>query len=103
MRKASGAASAAAARLVPSTTRPARRREREPCHPAGGVMRQVWARDAFFYHVYPLGLCGAEPRNDFHSAPVPRLDQLRGWIGHLRWLGADALYLGPLFESGAHG
>jgi cyclomaltodextrinase / maltogenic alpha-amylase / neopullulanase len=68
-----------------------------------GIMQQVWARDAFFYHVYPLGLCGAEPRNDFHSAPLPRLDQLRGWIGHLRWLGADALYLGPVFESSAHG
>jgi glycosidase len=66
-------------------------------------MQQPWARDAFFYHVYPLGQCGAEPRNDFQSAPVPRLDQLRGWVGHWRWLGVDALYLGPVFESSAHG
>ena len=66
-------------------------------------MDQPWATDAFFYHVYPLGLCGAPPRNDFHSLAVPRLDQLRDWVGHLRWLGADALYLGPLFESTAHG
>jgi glycosidase len=66
-------------------------------------MPSSWAQDAVFYHIYPLGLCGAEPRNDFRSPPNPRLDQLRGWIGHLRWLGADALYLGPLFESSVHG
>ena len=62
-----------------------------------------WAQDAFFYHIYPLGQCGAPPRNDFRSPPVPRLEQLRGWAGHLRWLGTDALYLGPVFESSTHG
>jgi glycosidase len=66
-------------------------------------MPQSWAQDAVFYHLYPLGLCGAESRNDFRSPPNPRLDQLRGWIDHLRWLGANALYLGPVFESSAHG
>lgn len=66
-------------------------------------MPDSWAPDAFFCHVYPLGQCGAEPRNDFSSRPQPRLDQLRGWIGHWRWLGVDALYLGPVFESTAHG
>src|SRR3954447_1821907 len=66
-------------------------------------MPESWARDACFYHVYPLGQCGAEPRNDFRSLPSPRLDQLRGWAGHLHWLGADSLYLGPVFESTAHG
>src|SRR5947209_18107858 len=66
-------------------------------------MRESWARDAVFYHIYPLGLCGAEPRNDFRSAPEPRLDQIRGWVGHLRRLGVNALYLGPVFESTAHG
>jgi cyclomaltodextrinase len=62
-----------------------------------------WARDAFFYHVYPLGLCGAPARNDFGAAPVERLDKLTPWLGHIRELGATALYLGPLFESTAHG
>jgi cyclomaltodextrinase / maltogenic alpha-amylase / neopullulanase len=66
-------------------------------------MSHSWAQDAVFYHIYPLGQCGAEPRNDFHSPPTGRLDQLRGWIDHLRRLGADALYLGPVFESTAHG
>jgi glycosidase len=62
-----------------------------------------WADDAFFYHVYPLGLTGAPPRNDFQSPPVPRLAQLGDWLPHVRDLGANALYLGPVFESTAHG
>ncbi len=63
----------------------------------------TWATDAVFYHVYPLGLCGAPPRNTFDTPPVPRLDALHPWIDHIRDLGANALYLGPVFESTAHG
>ena len=66
-------------------------------------MATDWSWDAFFYHVYPLGMCGAPLRNDFGAAPVPRLEQLRGWLDHMRKLGVNALYLGPLFESTAHG
>jgi cyclomaltodextrinase len=62
-----------------------------------------WARDAIFYHIYPLGLCGAPRRNDFATPPEPRLAQISGWIEHLCALGVNALYLGPLFESTAHG
>ena len=63
-----------------------------------------WARDAFFYHIYPLGLCGAaDAPNDHVSTPTPRLGQLWNWIGHLQALGVNALYLGPVFESTTHG
>lgn len=62
-----------------------------------------WAPDSIFYHVYPLGLCGAPARNDFGAPPVERLERLTGWLGHIRSLGCTALYLGPLFESTAHG
>ena len=62
-----------------------------------------WSNNAIFYHIYPLGLCGAPPRNDFSSPPVPRLEELHGWLDHIQALGANALYLGPLFESGSHG
>ena len=62
-----------------------------------------WAFDSIFYHVYPLGLCGAPARNDFAAPPVERLEQLTGWLGHIRGLGCNALYLGPVFESTAHG
>ena len=62
-----------------------------------------WAEEAVFYHIYPLGFCGAPTRNDFRSAPVPRLEKLLGWIPHLQALDVNAVYLGPLFESSAHG
>ena len=62
-----------------------------------------WSFDAIFYHIYPLGLTGAPERNDFNQPPVARLEQLYAWIPHLKDLGVNALYLGPLFESTAHG
>ena len=62
-----------------------------------------WAQDAMFYHIYPLGLCGAPERNDFTSAPVPRLESLSPWIDHIAALNLNAVYLGPLFESTRHG
>jgi len=62
-----------------------------------------WAWDSTFYHIYPLGLTGAPAHNDFGAPPVERLDQLLGWLDHIRGLGCNALYVGPLFESSAHG
>jgi glycosidase len=62
-----------------------------------------WSYESIFYHIYPLGLCGAPQNNDFRSAPVPRLNVIRKWIDHMRSLGVNALYLGPLFESARHG
>ena len=62
-----------------------------------------WAAEAFFYHIYPLGLCGAPQRNDFASPPVNRLGRLKNWSAHIAELGANAVYLGPVFESGSHG
>lgn len=64
---------------------------------------QHWIDDAFFYHIYPLGLCDAPRRNDFTSAPVPRLEKIYSWLDHIQNLGCNALYLGPLFESSVHG
>jgi glycosidase len=66
-------------------------------------MKNHWTTDSIFYHIYPLGFCGAPERNDFVSAPVLRLEKIHEWIPHLRELGVNALYLGPLFESTAHG
>lgn len=63
----------------------------------------TWATDAIFYHIYPLGLCGAPQHNDFAAAPEPRLSHLHAWLPHMQALHINALYLGPLFESSAHG
>ena len=62
-----------------------------------------WSSRAVFYHIYPLGLTGSPARNDFGAPPVDRLDQLTGWLGHIKSLGCNTLYVGPLFESTAHG
>lgn len=61
-----------------------------------------WSTDSVFYHIYPLGFCGAPEYNDF-GQPVQRLEQLRDWIPHLKELGVNALYLGPVFQSVKHG
>jgi cyclomaltodextrinase / maltogenic alpha-amylase / neopullulanase len=62
-----------------------------------------WAADAVFYHLFPLGCLGAPARNPLAGPPANRLSALENWIGYLAGLGIDALLLGPVFESTAHG
>lgn len=66
-------------------------------------MTTTWAKHSIFYHIYPLGFCGAPASNDFRAAPTDRLKKICGWIPHLKQLGINAVYLGPVFESSAHG
>lgn len=56
-----------------------------------------------FYHIYPLGACGAPTRNDFHSPAGNGIRSLTGSIHTLAAQGITAIYIGPLFESTAHG
>lgn len=63
----------------------------------------MWFDESVFYHIYPLGLCGAEAVNDFGAPPVSRLPALLPWLDHIQKLGANALYIGPLFEATSHG
>jgi cyclomaltodextrinase / maltogenic alpha-amylase / neopullulanase len=62
-----------------------------------------WTRNAFFYHIYPLGLLGAPERNALDRPVVNRLVGLDHWLGHIQTLGANAIYLGPVFQSTSHG
>jgi len=62
-----------------------------------------WNDSAVFYHIYPLGFCGAPRKNDFSIPPVSRIRKLLDIGGYLKETGFNALYLGPLFESSAHG
>ena len=64
---------------------------------------RTWYEDAVFYHIYPLGFCGAPEANDYQSAAVERLLKVEEWIPHLRDMGYTALYIGPVFESETHG
>ncbi len=62
----------------------------------------AWYDEAVFYHIYPLGMTGA-PKQNTYSEPVHRLNNLISWIPHIREIGCNALYIGPLFESVGHG
>ena len=62
----------------------------------------AWYDEAVFYHIYPLGMTGA-PKNNAYAEPVHRLNTLLPWISHIRKIGCNAIYIGPLFESVGHG
>ena len=62
----------------------------------------AWYDEAIFYHIYPLGLANA-PKQNSYEKPVHRLNQLIPWISHIKQIGCNAVYIGPLFESVGHG
>ena len=61
----------------------------------------MWAEQSVFYQIYPLGFCGAPTEND--GVTVSRIGKIGDWAGHIQKLGADAVYLCPIFESDRHG
>lgn len=62
----------------------------------------AWYDEAVFYHIYPLGMTGA-PKQNSYEEPVHRLNTLLPWISHIKKIGCNAIYIGPLFESVGHG
>lgn len=62
----------------------------------------AWYDEAIFYHIYPLGMTGA-PQHNTYGEPAHRLNALLPWLSHIRKIGCNALYIGPLFESVGHG
>ena len=62
----------------------------------------AWYDEAVFYHIYPLGLTGA-PKQNPYEVPDYRLQSILPWISHIKSIGCNALYIGPLFESVGHG
>jgi len=62
-----------------------------------------WIDNAIFYHIYPLGATNAPQINDHTSQPFSRIAAIHGWLDHIQSLGANAIYLGPVFESTRHG
>ena len=62
-----------------------------------------WVQDAVWWHVYPLGVVGAEPTAPADGVVRHRLPQLVGWLDHAVELGANGVALGPVFASSTHG
>ena len=61
----------------------------------------MWIDEAVLYQISPLGFCGAPAEND--GILAHRLEKIREWIPHMKWLGVDGVYFSPLFESDRHG
>ena len=57
---------------------------------------------AIWWHVYPLGACGAPIRSEA-GPPEARLRRLDPWLDYVIELGCSGLLLGPIFTSTAHG
>lgn len=63
-----------------------------------------WIKKSAIYHIYPMGFCGCErTRAELNGEPVPRIRKIIDWIPHLKSMHINAVYLGPIFESAAHG
>lgn len=62
-----------------------------------------WVNEAIFYHIYPLGFCEAPKYNEGEKTADVRILKVLEWIPHLKELGVNAIYFGPIFESIAHG
>ena len=65
-------------------------------------MNNKWYNEAVFYHIYPLGLVDA-PKQNSYEEPVHRMNTILPWISHIKEIGCNAIYIGPLFESVGHG
>lgn len=61
----------------------------------------AWYENAVFYHIHPLNLCGCG-HEDIQSEGS-HFDELMQWAEHAKRLGCNAVYIGPVFESEAHG
>lgn len=61
----------------------------------------MWAEESVIYQIYPLGFCGAPFEND--GKLEHRILKVIDWIPHIKKLGADVVYFGPVFESDTHG
>ncbi len=62
----------------------------------------MWYNKSMFYHIYPLGFCGA-PFENKDEAVVNRISKVEEWIPHFKELGINAIYFGPIFKSSTHG
>ncbi len=60
-----------------------------------------WVNESVFYHIYPLGFCGAPRINDGNLEY--RLDKVVDFIPHLKEMNVNAVYFGPVFMSTTHG
>ena len=62
-----------------------------------------WFENAVFYHIYTIGYFGCPRINDRSAETSHVILKLIDDIPHIKSLGCNAVYFGPVFESVAHG
>lgn len=62
-----------------------------------------WAQQTAWWHVYPLGFCGAPIWQADQDTDPHRLQRLVAYLDYAAELGAGGLLLGPIFTSATHG
>lgn len=62
-----------------------------------------WVNQSVFYHIYPLGFCDSPRYNEGETTAESRILKINEWIPHLKDLGINAVYFGPIFQSVSHG
>ncbi|KAJ1610506.1 alpha amylase [Cryptosporidium canis] len=69
------------------------------------VLDNEWYRSCNWYHIYPIGLLGVERSNSKAIERVNKLEELGStqWVSHFKSLNIGGVYIGPVFESTAHG
>lgn len=63
----------------------------------------TWYDRAVVYHIYTLGFCGAPDYNEGEQTKGSRILKVLAQIPHLKEMGVDTIYFGPIFESFWHG
>ncbi len=66
-------------------------------------MKSYIANESIYYHIYPFGFVGAPDINEGEKTAGNRIYKIAEHIPHMKRLGINALYLGPIFESKWHG
>lgn len=59
--------------------------------------------DKIFYHIYALGMGGCDKRNNFSCPAGNFFEGLENELDRIKSLGCNAILIGPVFESTAHG
>lgn len=66
-------------------------------------MEKSWINESMFYHIYPLGFFGCDMENKGSENESDKILKVIDYIPHLKKLGINALYIGPIFQSATHG
>ncbi len=61
----------------------------------------MWAYESVFYQIYPMGFTGVPFEND--GVLRHGITRVIDWIPHIKYVGCNAIYFSPVFESDTHG